>query len=196
MFPDRGRRMEAAKLEVTARLLDQQRRAGGDRFDEVWDGVLHMVPPPSIPHQDLAYELERVLRSIAARRRLRVVHNAGLRDPGRGWKDYRVPDLSVVRPDQLSDQAIEGRAELVVEILSPRDESREKLAFYARRGVREVWLIEPGPRQVEAFTRRIGGFVAVAPVAGVVWSSALELELRVVAGPRLRIADGPRVAEV
>lgn len=31
-------------------LLERRRRAGVDRLDEVWEGVRHMVPAPSIEH--------------------------------------------------------------------------------------------------------------------------------------------------
>jgi len=34
-------------LEAPEELLAERRRKGHDRFDEVWEGVLHMLPPPS-----------------------------------------------------------------------------------------------------------------------------------------------------
>jgi hypothetical protein len=33
-------------------MLDERRRLGQDVRDEMWDGVLHMVPPPGGAHQD------------------------------------------------------------------------------------------------------------------------------------------------
>ena len=44
-------------LDVPESLLDERRRQGLDVFDEVWEGVLHMVPPPSGEHQRLELEL-------------------------------------------------------------------------------------------------------------------------------------------
>ena len=47
---------------------------------------------------------------------------------------------------------MEGAPDLVAEILSPgnsRGEIEEKLADYARLGVRECWLISPEARTVE-----------------------------------------------
>src|ERR1700712_197116 len=122
MNPGYIHRMQAVTYKVPPELLDERRRTGSDRFDEVWDGVIHTVPTPSIPHQDFEYKLEQALRSIAARRGLRTFHNVAIMLPVRGWQDYRVPDLCVVDPAQLSDRAVEGHAELVVEILSPGDE--------------------------------------------------------------------------
>jgi len=159
-------------------------------------GVPHLVPPPSISHQEFEYELEQALRPIAARRGLRTLHNVALVVPGTGWNDYRVPDLCIAHPAQLSERAIEGRAELVVEILSPRDESRDKLPFYAGRGVREVWLVDPDTRHVEVFALR-GREYEIAPmIHGAIRAPVLEIELRVVAGPRLRMADSPFTTEV
>jgi Uma2 family endonuclease len=194
MLPGYIHRMNAAKHEFPPGLLDERRRTGCDRLDEVWAGVPHLVPPPSITHQDFEYELEQALRAIAARRGLRTLHNIAV--PGSGWTDYRVPDLCVAHPAQLSEHALEGRAELVVEILSPRDESRDKLPFYASRGVREAWLVDPVTRQVEVFALRGRSDERVLAIDGAVHAPALAIELRVVAGPRLQLVDGAFTAEV
>lgn len=191
--------MNAVKHEFPSGLLDERRRTGCDRLDEVWAGVPHLVPPPSVSHQDFEYELEQALRSIAARRGLRTYHNIALAVPGTGWTDYRVPDLSIAHPTQLSERALEGRAELVVEILSPRDESRDKLPFYAGRGVREVWLVDPVMREVEVFALRGRDYEVVPMIDGAIRAPVLEIELCVVgggAGPRLRLIDGAFVTDV
>ena len=194
MLPGYIPRMNAIKHELPPG-LDERRRTGCDRLDEVWAGVPHLVPPPSISHQDVEYELEQALRSIAARRELRTYHNIALVVPGTGWNDYRVPDLSIAHPTQLSERALEGRAELVVEILSPRDESRDKLPFYASRGVREAWLIEPATREVEVFALRGRSYERVLAIDGAIHAPALAIDLRVVAGPRLQLVDGAVTAE-
>ena len=36
--------MRAVLLEVPEAMLDERRRLGHDGRDEMWDGVLHMVP--------------------------------------------------------------------------------------------------------------------------------------------------------
>jgi len=38
-------------LDVPSHLLAERRRLGLDLFDEMWEGELHMVPPPSEEHQ-------------------------------------------------------------------------------------------------------------------------------------------------
>jgi Uma2 family endonuclease len=188
--------MRAVMLEVPPELLEQRRKNGWDRFDEVWEGVLHMVPSPSAVHQRLESKFIVALTPIAQRRGLEVFPEVGLVDPPRGWDNYRQPDISVVRPEDLSERAIEGRAELVIEILSPNDESRDKLPFYARMGVREVWLIDPKTYALEVFALRDDRYEVVEPVLGVLRSRSLDLELQVLAGPVLRIRDGEHFAEL
>lgn len=38
-------------------LLERRRRAGVDRLDEVWQGVLHVVPGPSLEHARISTQL-------------------------------------------------------------------------------------------------------------------------------------------
>ena len=40
-------------------------------------------------------------------------------------------------------RGINGHAELVIEILSPHDESRQKQPFYAKCGIPAFWIIDP-----------------------------------------------------
>ena len=49
--------MDAVLAMVPAALLEQRRRKGHDIFDEMWEGVLHMVPQPSSAHQRMEFDL-------------------------------------------------------------------------------------------------------------------------------------------
>ncbi len=176
---------------VHPQLLDERSQLGIDRWDEVWDGVLHMVPPPSFEHQCLATDLALVLRDLVPRG-LRVVVQAGVFESN---KNYRVPDVIVADPAEAAKRGLDGRAELVVEVLSPGDESRNKFAFYASRGVREVWLFEPATRAIEVHSLRGDKYAHVRRGKdGVVKAPVFGLELSVVDGPKLRIrwADGSK----
>ena len=53
--------MRAVMLEVPPRLPEERRRRGADRWDELWDGELHMVPPPGERHQALGARLLEVI---------------------------------------------------------------------------------------------------------------------------------------
>ena len=180
--------MNAVLIDPPAWFVERRKEMGGDRWDEVWEGVQHMAPQPTYDHQGIGSELVALLVPLVKERGWHVRYETSLYDPDRGESDYRVPDVMVVDPAHASERGVEGRAELVVEILSPGDESRAKLPFYARHGVQEVWLIEPTARAIEIYTLRGASYFAVAPERdGSVRSPVFALVLATVAGPRLRI---------
>jgi Uma2 family endonuclease len=177
---------------IPASMLEERRRLGHDRFDEVWEGVLHMVPFPTPVHQLVERNLFLALNTVAERRSLLAILNTGLYDPKtRGHASYRGPDISIIDRSALSDRGIEGVAHLVVEIISPDDESRDKLPFYARVGVREVWLLDPSKKTIEVFA----GMTPIAPEGGRVAAPSLGLVLHIV-GSTLHIQDGADMYEV
>lgn len=166
-------------LDAPQAMLDERRRLGQDGRDEMWDGVLHMVPPPGGPHQRLSTRLLLVLGPLAERRGLVPHMETGL---FRAAEDYRVPDQLYCRPEQASERGAEG-AELVVEIRSPRDETYEKLDFYSATGVRELLVVHPEDREVELF-RAVGGRLLPVQASrdGGLGSETLGVEFRTVDG--------------
>jgi Uma2 family endonuclease len=60
--------------------------------------------------------------------------------------DYRVPDGGLFRPSP--DALYCPTAALVIEILSPGDETWDKLPFYAAHNVDEVLIVDPPERLV------------------------------------------------
>lgn len=138
--------MKAVLLEIPEVLSDwsaERSRLGLDRLDEMWDGVLHMVPAPDYGHQRRDARLVRLLDELADDTDLGVTYETNVLRPGAPERDYRVPDLVVAHPDHVVQKGVEGRAELVVEIRSPYDESWEKLPFFAEMGIPEVLILEP-----------------------------------------------------
>ena len=183
--------MKAVLLDVPQAMLDERRRLGHDRFDEMWNGVLHMVSPPSMGHQHRGTRLVALLHALAERAGMIAVYEAGLFRPGRN-DDYRQPDNLVARPEHVSARGVEGRAELVVEIRSRGDEAYEKLPFFAEMQVQEVLILDGSSIEL----RRLAGdqYVLVdADPGGWVQCEAVPLELR--SGPgegqiTARTADG------
>ena len=173
--------MRAVVLEMPKHWLDERRRHGLDKRDEVWDGVLHMVPQPGSSHMILSRDLLFVLVPVAARHGWEVLFETSFYSAD---DNYRVPDLVIFDRSNVSWRGIDHHAEIAIEILSPNDESREKFPFYAARGVREVWLIEPTTRVAEIYwlTEQYATAHTESPVLGIRFST--------VAGPRLRL-DGP-----
>lgn len=173
-------------VEVPEQLLEGRRQTGSDRWDEVWAGVLHMVPPPSGTHQRLGGRLFHVLDARARENSLVGSYETGLFRGG-PVDDYRVPDQVYARPELLSERGVDGPAELVVEILSPNDETYEKLGFYAALGVAEVLVVHPADGRAEVFVLRGQAYVLVQPDSrGEVPVNVLHIRLSTVQG-QLRI---------
>lgn len=171
--------MKVLLLDAPQAMLDERRRLDLDGRDEMWDGVLHMVPPPGGPHQRLSTDLVAVLHPLAKARGLQPMIETGLFGSGR---NFRVPDQLYCRPEHVSERGAES-AEFVVEIRSPGDETYDKLPYYSARGVRELLVVRPRERRAELFRSVDGELRPVADthseVLGVSFSStgdALRLE--------------------
>lgn len=128
-----------------------RKQTGADRWDEMWEGVLHMPPMPNRDHQDLEGSLESYLRFYwAPTCQGKVYHQINLAAIG-GWpNNYRIPDLVLLLPQRFAidrNEYFEGAPDVVVEIHSPGDESYEKMPFYRELGVPEVWVIHRDTRE-------------------------------------------------
>jgi Uma2 family endonuclease len=128
--------------EVEA-LLERRRRLELDRHDEVWEGVLHVVPAPSHRHSVLGAQVKALLRAPATAAGLTVTDDFNLGDSKR---NFRVPDGGLHRPGAAD--MWHPTAALVIEIISTGDETWEKLPFYAAHEVDEVLILDPDERSV------------------------------------------------
>ncbi len=147
--------MKIVAAEAPPGLLEHRHRYGHDRYDEMWEGVLHMNAVPHGDHQELALQLGAWLLQHWAQRGVRKVfpdRNVALYG---GWpSDYRIPDLVLMTEERRAfDKGthIEGPPLVCIEIHSPNDEAYEKLDFYALLGVPEVWIIDSDTKSVEVF---------------------------------------------
>jgi Uma2 family endonuclease len=138
--------LERTTPELEA-LKERRARAGLDRLDEVWEGVLHMVPAPSHEHGRIAVQLVRLIGPAADAAGLEMTDACNI---GRSEEDFRVPDLALHRPGATG--VWHPTAALVVEIVSPDDETWQKLPFYAAHGVDEVLIADPQERSVQWLT--------------------------------------------
>jgi Uma2 family endonuclease len=70
----------------------------------------------------------------------------------------REPDLQIILPenfDIIEENQVAGVADLVVEIISPESQRRdrvEKFSEYERAGVREYWIIDPTRKEALFYT--------------------------------------------
>lgn len=123
--------------------LEQRRALGQDLFDEVWEGDYHVAPAQHRRHGDVDDQLAALLRPIARQRGLWPSGPLNIGDPD----DYRVPDRAYLRGRDAA--AFEPTAAVVVEVVSPGDETYAKLEFYARRRVDEVLIVDPAIASAE-----------------------------------------------
>ena len=152
-----------AELEA---FLSRRRALGQDRYDEVWEGEYHVAPHA---HSDHGLVQAEVLFAITLRaKRLGHVALSGCNIGS--TTNYRVPDgVLCSEPPHL---LYVPTALLVVEVLSPDDESYDKLPFYAAAGIQDVLIAHPQERWVHCYDLRSG--IAVRTDH----SSVLDLSMR------------------
>lgn len=123
---------------------------------EIIDGELYMSPLPTLYHQSTAGNLFYSLSDFVRAGKLGKVFFAPCAVV---LSDANVvePDILFVSKDRLNilaETGVQGAPDLVVEILSPSTEKRDrniKLKMYAKFGVRECWLVDPVNKTVEIY---------------------------------------------
>jgi Uma2 family endonuclease len=161
-------------------LLERRRRWGADRHDEIWEGVYRMIPAPGEAHWLIDEQLAELLRPLARAVGLVSSPEFNLGDKN----DFRVPDRGLHRPGITGDWR--STAALVVEILSPGDETPAKLPFYAAHRVDELVIVDPQRRTVSWFALEHGEYTPIER-SGLIDLGPSELAERIdwpVVGPR------------
>lgn len=133
---------------AVAELIERRKKLGLDHFDEIWDGVYHVAPMARFGHGRLDQQLAVLLEPAARRTGLVVSGPFNLGDAD----DFRVPDRGVHRGDPDPRTVYLASAALVVEIVSPGDETYDKVPFYAAHRVEELWIVDPAERAVQIRT--------------------------------------------
>jgi Uma2 family endonuclease len=139
---------------VLKRMIRKRRESGGDRWDEVWDGVYVMPPLADNEHQRLGLELAIDIRNVLGPdERIQIFAGCNVSDQPRRWRrNYRCPDVAVFLPGNPAEDRGShwfGGPDFAVEITSRFDRSREKFGYYAKVGVRELLLVDRRPWQME-----------------------------------------------
>ncbi|MBN1417579.1 MAG: Uma2 family endonuclease [Planctomycetes bacterium] len=150
----------------------------GQRY-EIIGGQLSVSPAPNLRHQRV---LRRIYRAIQRH----------LDSTGKGevlWAPLAVvlsphdifqPDLMVILPDRasiLAPKGIRGAPNLVVEVLSPSTEERDRGSTrdaYDRFGVDEYRIVDPDAERIEVHARAEGRLVEVRAIGrGETFASAI-----------------------
>lgn len=128
-----------------------------DTWAEWVDGEVILMSPVSSEHSNLHAFLLTILRLYASLGQLGIVLSEPFQMKTGADLPGRSPDILFVsqeHADRLKPTYLDGPADLVVEIISPDSEERDrvhKFAEYERGGVREYWLIDPQKRMAEFY---------------------------------------------
>jgi Uma2 family endonuclease len=136
---------------------------------EIIDGLLFSEPSPWLAHQRAVGNLIFTLHAHVRERGLGEVFTRV--DVILDQRTVVVPDIVFVARERagiVTERAIEGAPDLIVEVLSPGTVRRDRVAkrnTYARHGVRHCWLVDPAEKTLEAFELIEGAYHFVAAVA-------------------------------
>jgi Uma2 family endonuclease len=138
----------------------------GRRY-ELYEGELTVTPAPRPRHQLVIGNLYMLMGQHVRRHGLGEVFLSPI--------DVILSPITVLQPDLVyverarlgivTERAIEGAPTLVVEVLSPSTNVRDrgiKQALYARHGVPYYWIVDPTTRVVQALHRGGGSYETVA----------------------------------
>jgi Uma2 family endonuclease len=138
-----------------------------DRRYEVIDGELFMTPAPTLFHQAVKGRIKHLLDDLVGSTGLGVVLDAPT-DVVLSIHDVLQPDILFVLDERrpiLTEKYVAGAPDLVVEVLSPSTEARDreiKAKRYAASGVREMWLVDPAAKSIEVLVNAGDGFRRVS----------------------------------
>lgn len=162
--------MKAVMIEMPRHWLKEWKNSDAAKWDEMWEGVLHVPPMPNRIHQDFELDLAAYLKRVWAKPRgNRVCHGVNLTTPAdaANWThNYRVPDIVLLTPDRFpidKNEYMAGAPLVVIEIRSPGDETYEKLPFYGNLGVPEVWVFDRDTKAPELRTLTPAGYEVIPP---------------------------------
>lgn len=129
---------------------------------EVIDGTVVVTPPVRTGHERV------VVRLMSALMRLLPEHlevfPAGVGCYFEG-SSFVLPDVCVVRSEDVEEDGIHRTPLLVVEVRSPSTRRRdvtEKRAIYAEWGVPSYWLVDPQARELTVLSLHDGSYVETA----------------------------------
>lgn len=144
----------------------------GNRY-ELIEGELYVSRAPRLPHQLVLQNLQVSLFNFLSE------HPMGRLVPGAGaiFSDYDavIPDILFVSHERwneiVADNKIVGAPDLVIEVLSPGKENRERDLFvkrklYAKYGVKEYWIVDTENQSILIFHLREQILEQVATLTG------------------------------
>ncbi|WP_156289425.1 Uma2 family endonuclease [Oceanobacillus salinisoli] len=127
-----------------------QIRENSDALLEYIDGFVYMSPSPSTKHQRVSSKLQIKLGNYLEGKCCEVFpapYDIELKDDTIEGTKIVIPDISIICDKSgFTDARYVGVPELIVEILSPSNQSHDlviKLNLYMNYGVKEYWIVNP-----------------------------------------------------
>lgn len=128
----------------------EEMKKNSDQPMEYIDGVVYMSPSPSPGHQRISMKLSLILGNLLADKDCEVYAapmDIDLVSDNTEERKTVIPDLSVICDKKgFTDQKYVGVPELIIEIISPSNQSHDlvtKLNLYMKYGVKEYWIVNP-----------------------------------------------------
>lgn len=142
------------------------------------DGRVILMSPSNVDHDDLNTWFTTMMRTFVEESDSgRIFHDLTIRLASQ--RTRRVPDLMFVatqRLNLLKKTYLDGPPDLLIEIVSPDSQSRdrrEKYLEYEKAGVREYWIVDPLSQTVEVSKLERKKFHRLEETTGVISSAIL-----------------------
>src|SRR6266404_291561 len=130
----------------------------GDGIRAEWvDGEVIVTSPPSPPHQSLMAFIGALLLFFVEAKQLGRIFLPPFQMKLSTRPSGREPDLLFISSDKLGNlkhNYLDGPADLVVEIVSPESQLRDrgdKFYEYEEAGVREYWILDQNRKRAEFY---------------------------------------------
>lgn len=154
--------------DLIREIIQERHEQGIDGFDEVWEGVYIVPPLATNAHQQLATGLASIaFNVITLEGRGKVYGGANISDRRFGWKrKFRAPDVVVALTGGRAidcDTHWMGGPDFLVEVLTPGDQTEEKIPFYGQIGVRELLIVHRDTRELRLYRHNGNELVQVKP---------------------------------
>lgn len=145
-------------------IIAERIETGADRFDEVWEGVHVVSPLPNDEHQEIVSNFVISIGTVIQLPKLgKVRPGVNVSDRVEDWeRNYRGPDVVVymngTRARNYGAHWV-GGPDFAIEVISRHDRSREKIAFLAEVGTRELLLVDRYPWALELYRLDAAGLL-------------------------------------
>lgn len=163
-----------------------------ERVELIKGKIFRMSPAPSISHQEISRNINRVLDHYFFGSSCKVFYaplDVLLTDKKKPSEENEIftvvqPDLCVIcDPEKIADgKKCIGAPDLVIEILSPGNSKKEmdyKFDLYQEAGVQEYWLVYPEEKSINIFVLKDDEYIGLKPISeGQILTSSLFPELQ------------------